>query len=354
VDFDLAFAPERVNPGDPTSGSAEVPRLVGGTTPQATERAAVLLEHVNTRVVRLSSPDHAELAKLVENTFRNVNIALVNELAMLCERMELDVWEVLEAAGTKPFGFMRFNPGPGVGGHCIPVDPRYLSWRAREFDFATRFIDLSSEVNLAMPRHVADLVGDALNEVGRPLNGARVGILGVAFKPDVKDARNSPAADVIAQLRGRMAVVDFHDPHVHRFTDGRGTTSDGVALDTLLAESDVVCIVTAHRAIDWAHVFATAPLIVDTVNASAGHQAAGAVLRLGAGWRSRVAEPELAPTITLEDVRAAIAAAAEILGQPIDGRSRRAIRRGYLQGERGHVSLREAVPAFRDELPTRS
>ena len=177
-DFDLAFAPERVNPGDPASASKAIPRLVGGTTPAATTRAAALLRHINDNVVELSSPDAAELAKLLENVFRNVNIALVNQLALLCERMGVDVWEVIDAAATKPFGFMRFTPGPGVGGHCIPVDPYYLSWRAREFDFVDRFVELAGDINLAMPRHVVDLVAEALNDRGRALSGARVGVLG--------------------------------------------------------------------------------------------------------------------------------------------------------------------------------
>ncbi|HET7496202.1 MAG TPA: nucleotide sugar dehydrogenase, partial [Candidatus Limnocylindrales bacterium] len=222
TDFDLAFAPERVNPGDPASASKGVPRLVGATTPQATKRAAALLRNVNDNVVELSSPDAAELAKLLENVFRNVNIAFVNQLALLCERMGLDVWEVINAAATKPFGFMKFTPGPGVGGHCIPVDPYYLSWRAREFDFIDRFIELAGDINFAMPRHVVGLVADALNDRGRALKGAKVGILGVAFKPNVRDARNSPAAEVIAGIAERGAEVRFHDPHVESFTDAAG------------------------------------------------------------------------------------------------------------------------------------
>src|SRR5205814_1260139 len=161
-DFDLAFAPERVNPGDPASASRDIPRLVGGLTPAGTSRAAALLGHINNRVIGLSSPDAAELAKLLENVFRNVNIALVNQLALLCERMGLDVWEIIDAAATKPFGFMPFRPGPGVGGHCIPVDPYYLSWRARQFDFVDRFVELAGDINLAMPRHVVDLLPEAV------------------------------------------------------------------------------------------------------------------------------------------------------------------------------------------------
>lgn len=284
-DFDLAFAPERVNPGDPASASSSVPRLVGGITPQATERAAVLLERICSRVIRLSSPDAAELAKLLENIFRNVNIALINQLALLCERMGLDVWEVVDAAATKPFGFMRFTPGPGVGGHCIPVDPYYLAWRARQFDFVDRFIETAGDINLAMPRHVVDLVQEALNDRGRSLHGARVGVLGVAFKPDVRDARNAPAASILSHLAVRGAEVAYHDPHVPAFVDENGQERQSHDLGELVAWSDVVVAVTAHGAIDWDRVFATAPLVVDTVNVSRGRTVRPRqVMRLGAGW----------------------------------------------------------------------
>src|SRR5215213_1529121 len=291
VDFDLAFAPERVNPGDPASSSRAVPRLVGGITPAATARAATLLRHINEKVIELSSPDAAELAKLLENVFRNVNIALVNNLALLCERMGLDVWEVIDAAATKPFGFMRFTPGPGVGGHCIPVDPYYLSWRAREFDFIDRFIELAGDINIGMPRHVVELTVDALNDRSKSLNGARVGVIGVAFKPNVSDARNSPASDVIAGLVARGADVAFHDPHVDSFRDGDGTIHRGRDLDAILDGSDVVVILVRHRAIDWDRVYDRARLIVDTVNSSAGRRTRQQqVRRLGAGWSTEQAE----------------------------------------------------------------
>jgi UDP-N-acetyl-D-glucosamine dehydrogenase len=288
IDFDLAFAPERVNPGDPASASKGVPRLVGATTPQATKRAAALLRAINDHVVELSSPDAAELAKLLENVFRNVNIAFVNQLALLCERMGLDVWEVINAAATKPFGFMKFTPGPGVGGHCIPVDPYYLSWRAREFDFIDRFIELAGDINFAMPRHVVDLVAEALNDRGRALKGATVGVLGVAFKPNVRDARNSPAADVIAGIAERGAEVRFHDPHVESFTDAAGVVRPASALGDLLDWADVIVVVTAHAAIDWAAVYDRADLVVDTVDSSRGRSSRDRqVLRLGAGWSTR-------------------------------------------------------------------
>ena len=286
--FDLAFAPERVNPGDPASAGRSIPRLVGGTTPAATKRAAALLGHINDRVIELSSPDAAELAKLLENVFRNVNIALVNQLALLCERMGVDVWEVIDASATKPFGFMRFTPGPGVGGHCIPIDPYYLSWRAREFDFVDRFVELAGDINLAMPRHVVDLVAEALNDRGRALKGARVGVIGVAFKPNVRDPRNSPAADVIAGLKERGATVAFHDPHVPTFRAADGSSLDSTDLAELVRDSDAVVIVTPHVAVDWQLVFDGADLIVDTTDTSRGRPARPRqVLRLGAGWTIR-------------------------------------------------------------------
>jgi UDP-N-acetyl-D-glucosamine dehydrogenase len=284
TDFDLAFAPERVNPGDPASATKGVPRLVGATTDAATARAAALLGKINDNVLELSSPDAAELAKLLENVFRNVNIALVNQLALLCERMGLDVWEVIDAAATKPFGFMRFTPGPGVGGHCIPVDPYYLAWRAREFGFVDRFVELAGDINLAMPRHVVDLVAEALNERGKAIRGARVGVLGVAFKPNVRDARNSPAADVISGLRTRGATVVYHDPHVPTFRDAGGETYQSGAIDDVLA-ADVVVVVTAHASIDLDEVYDRAGLVVDTVNSSKERTVRPRqVLRLGAGW----------------------------------------------------------------------
>ena len=284
-DFDLAFAPERVNPGDPASASRDVPRLVGGSTPEATARAKKLFENINSHVVPLSSPDAAEMAKLLENVFRNINIAFVNQLALLCERMGLDVWEIIDAAATKPFGFMAFRPGPGVGGHCIPVDPYYLAWRAREFDFVERFIELAGDINLAMPRHVVELAAEALNDRGKALKGARVGVLGVAFKPDVQDARNTPAADVVALLKNRGAVVSYHDPLVPELRDADGTIHRSVAFDAVVDGSDLVVVVTAHRSLDWSAVYGRADLIVDTVNSSRGRvRRDRQVFRLGAGW----------------------------------------------------------------------
>ena len=288
VDFDLAFAPERVNPGDPASASKGVPRLVGATTPAATRRAAALLGHINDHVVEMSSPDAAELAKLLENVFRNINIAFANQLALLCERMGLDVWEVIDGAATKPFGFMRFTPGPGVGGHCIPVDPYYLSWRAREFDFIDRFIELAGDINFGMPRHVVDLVAEALNDRGRSVKAAKVGILGVAFKPNVRDARNSPAAEVLAGIAARGADVRYHDPHVPAYPDADGVSRVSTGLDELIGWADAIVVVTAHADIDWARVYERSDLVVDTVDSSKGRALGDRqVLRLGAGWSAR-------------------------------------------------------------------
>jgi UDP-N-acetyl-D-glucosamine dehydrogenase len=284
-DFDLAFAPERVNPGDPASASRDVPRLVGGLTPEATARAKRLFEHINSRVIPLSSPDAAEMAKLLENVFRNINIAFVNQLALLCERMGLDVWEVIDAAATKPFGFMAFRPGPGVGGHCIPVDPYYLAWRAREFDFVERFVELAGDINLAMPRHVVELAAEALNDRGRSLKGSRIGVLGVAFKPDVQDARNTPASDVVALLEARGALVTYHDPLVPELRATDGKIHHSTAFETVLNDSDLIVVVTAHKSLDWGAVYGRADLIVDTVNSSRGKVSRERqVYRLGAGW----------------------------------------------------------------------
>jgi UDP-N-acetyl-D-glucosamine dehydrogenase len=285
VDFDLAFAPERVNPGDPGSAGRTMPRLVGGTTPWATGRAVALLRKVNDTIIEMSSPDAAELAKLAENTFRNLNIAFVNQLALLCERMGLDVWEVLDGAATKPFGFMRFSPGPGVGGHCIPVDPFYLAARAREFGLDDRLVAAAAEVNEGMPGHVVGLVERALEARGWAIDGARVGILGVAFKPNIRDARNSPAAGIMTGLAGRGAEIRFHDPHVWSFRDAAGEEHLANDLNELLHWSDVVVVVTAHAAIDWDTVYREAELVVDTVDSSRGRRVrADQVLRLGAGW----------------------------------------------------------------------
>lgn len=286
TDFGLAYAPERISPGDAGRSSAALPRVVGGLTRADTARAASLLRRLGGPVTELSSAEAAEMAKLLENVFRNVNIALVNQLALLSERMGLDVWEVIDAAATKPFGFMPFSPGPGVGGHCIPVDPYYLAWRARHFGLSDRFVELAGDINAAMPFHVADLVVNALNDRGRSVNGARVGVLGVAFKANVGDTRNAPAIDVMAELVRRGASVTYHDPLVARFVDAAGAGHESSSLDEVLRSSDVVVALVSHAAIDWARVYSVAGLVVDAVNSSAGHELRPRqVLLLGAGWK---------------------------------------------------------------------
>ena len=290
-DVFLAFSPERVDPGNKLFHTKNTPKVVGGTTAWCTKAAALLYGQAIEHVHPVSSTQCAEMIKLLENTFRAVNIGLVNEIALMCEKLGLDVWEVIDGAATKPFGFMPFRPGPGVGGHCIPVDPYYLSWRARQFDFVDRFVEVAGDINLAMPRHVVDLVAEALNDRGRAVKGSRAGIVGVAFKPNVRDPRNSPAAAVMALLAERGALVAYHDPFVPAFRDGSGETRPGVDLDDLVATSDVVVVITPHARIDWDRVYA-ADLVVDTTNSSRGRvRRARQVLRLGAGWT----EPTLTP-----------------------------------------------------------
>jgi len=291
-DFYLAFSPERINPGDRVYGVHNTPKVVGGTRPEAGHLARVVFEAASpSGVFTVSSPRAAEMAKLLENTFRSVNIALVNELALLAERMGVDIWEVIDAASTKPFGFMRFTPGPGVGGHCIPVDPFYLSWKAREYDFYTRFIENAAAINDGMPFHLYDLTVEALNAAGKAVRGARVLVLGVAFKPDVDDYRNSPARRYIELLRDHGADVRYHDPHVAAFPVAGhvfAQETDGEALRSVpltegeIAGSDVVAIVIGHRGIDYGWVTRHAPLVVDAINATKGHATDAAIYRLGA------------------------------------------------------------------------
>lgn len=289
VDFDLAFSPERIDPGNTKFNATNTPKVVGGITPQSTQRAAELLRRIGTTVETMSSARAAEMTKLLENTFRSVNIALVNELALLCERMGLDIWEVIRAASTKPFGYMPFHPGPGVGGHCIPIDPLYLSWKAREYDFHTTFIDLAAQVNESMPYHVVDLVAEGLSRQGSGLKAAKILVLGVAFKRDIDDARNSPAERIIELLLQRGAKVNYHDSYVRRFAVGpdvfhrQGLCLDSVALDdATLGAADCVVIVTGHRNVDYAQVLDKARLIVDCCNVTTEDRSySDKVLRLG-------------------------------------------------------------------------
>ena len=261
-DFHLAFSPERVDPGRSDWTTRNTPKLVGGLTPACTERAAELYRSAVDTVVPLSSPETAEMTKLLENIFRAVNIALVNELAQLCERMDIDVWEVVEAAETKPFGFMSFKPGPGLGGHCIPIDPFYLTWKAREYDFYTEFIDLAGKVNANMPYFCRSLISQALNHgAQKSLKGSRILVLGVAYKADIDDVRESPAEKIIELLRKAGSDVDYHDPHVAGF--------DGMRSSAYEPESyDCVVIVTAHSAIDYDDLLERAKIVVDLRNAT--------------------------------------------------------------------------------------
>jgi UDP-N-acetyl-D-glucosamine dehydrogenase len=290
-DFFLAFSPERVDPANERFNTRNTPKVVGGTTPACSEIAAALYATGIDTIVPVSSTQVAEMVKLLENTFRAVNIGLVNELALMCDRMGIDVWEVVNAAKTKPFGFMPFYPGPGLGGHCIPIDPFYLSWKAKQAGFEARFIELAGHVNAAMPHFVADKVGEALNSVRKAVNGSSVLMLGVAYKRDIDDIRESPALDVMHVLHERGARVGYADPHVpalrgRDWPGGFDLASVDVTGDTL-AGFDCVVILTDHKAFDWAMVAASAPLIVDTRNAlGAGGPH---VFRLGAPHHQRPA-----------------------------------------------------------------
>jgi len=267
-DFSVAFAPERIDPGNSKFTVKNVPKVVGGETPLCTELACKVYGTIFDEVVPVSSTATAEMVKLLENTFRAINIGLANEVALMCDRLGLDVWEVIDAAATKPYGFMRFVPGPGLGGHCIPVDPSYLSWKMKSLNFSARFIELAIDVNTSMPGHVARRVADLLNEDRLAVNGARVLILGVAYKPDVGDVRESPALDVIEALEAKGAEISYHDPHVSEVMIGDQTYKNVELNDEVLAGCDIAVIVTDHSAIDWDRVVANAPRVFDTRNAT--------------------------------------------------------------------------------------
>jgi UDP-N-acetyl-D-glucosamine dehydrogenase len=267
-DIFVAFSPERVDPGNATWNTRNTPKVVGGITAACSEVAAALYATCIDVTVPVSSPETAELVKLLENTFRAVNIGLVNEMAIVCDRLGVDVWEVIDAAATKPFGFMKFTPGPGIGGHCIPLDPHYLAWKMRTLNYKTRFIDLASEINSAMPEFVVEKVGQALNEHKKPLNGSRVMLIGVAYKRNIDDVRESPALDVIRLLEERGADVVYHDPFVASVTEN-GSTKESIALDeSTLSACDAVVIVTDHGGIDYQLVVDHAGIVVDTRNAT--------------------------------------------------------------------------------------
>jgi UDP-N-acetyl-D-glucosamine dehydrogenase len=276
-DFHLAFSPERVDPGRTDYTLRTTPKVVGGLTDACAERAQELYELVCDTLVRVSSPESAELTKLLENIFRSVNIALVNELAMLTDRMGIDIWEVVEAAATKPYGFMPFAPGPGMGGHCLPVDPFYLSWRAREFDMSTEFIELAGKVNQQMPYHCVAKVQRALNDAGLSVKGARVGVLGVSYKPGVGDIRESPALKIIELLRTLGADIRYHDPHVPALAE---LDLHSLPLEEALADADLALIVTAHPSVDHELVARRARLVVDLRGVTRSFSGAGNVVRL--------------------------------------------------------------------------
>jgi UDP-N-acetyl-D-glucosamine dehydrogenase len=259
-DFFVAFSPERVDPGRTDYTLRNTPKVIGGLTRACLERAVALYDSVCDEIVRVSTPEAAELTKLLENVFRSVNIALVNELAMLCDRMGIDIWEVVDAAATKPYGFMSFKPGPGMGGHCLPVDPFYLAWKAREYDTPTEFIELAGEVNQAMPHFCYELIARGLNDHAKAVRGARIAILGVSYKPGVGDLRESPALKIMRELDQQGAELVYHDPYVPQVPE-LGLASQ--ELDAALDGSDVAVIVTAHPRLDVGQVVERAPLVVD-------------------------------------------------------------------------------------------
>jgi UDP-N-acetyl-D-glucosamine dehydrogenase len=268
-DFFLAFSPERVDPGNPTYQTRNTPKVVGGITPNCSAVAAALYQPAIDTLVPVSTTEAAELVKLLENTFRSVNIGLVNEMAIVCDLLGVDVWEVIEAAATKPFGFMKFLPGPGLGGHCIPIDPHYLAWKMRGLNYKTRFIDLAGEMNTEMPLFWVRKLADRLNLMGKPVKGAQVLVIGVAYKKDIDDMRESPALDIIRLLEGRGARVQYHDPYVKTFTEDGHTMSSVPLTAEAVKASDAVMIVTDHSSLDYAMIKRLASVVVDTRNALA-------------------------------------------------------------------------------------
>lgn len=269
-DFFLAFSPERVDPGNPVYHLKNTPKVVGGLTPACHELAAALYGEVIDTVVEVSSPEAAELTKILENTFRAVNIGLVNEMAVIADRLGIDIWEVVDAASTKPYGYMRFTPGPGLGGHCIPIDPHYLAWKMRTLQYRTRFIELAAEVNAEMPRYVVSRVAQALNRARKPVNGSRILLLGVSYKPDVGDTRESPALDILELLRGQGAEVMFHDPFVDDLTLEAETLESRGLTPELLASCDAVVVTSDHSSLDYDLVLEHAPIVVDPRNGLKG------------------------------------------------------------------------------------
>ncbi len=266
-DFFLAFSPERVDPGNRKFATKNTPRVVGGTTPVCTRLARLFYEQVITKIIPLSSTQSAEMVKLLENTFRSVNIGLVNEVALMCDKLKINVWEIIEAADSKPFGFMKFQPGPGLGGHCIPIDPLYLSWKMKTLNYSARFIELASEINTTMPRFTVSKVQDVLNAHKKALNGATVLVLGAAYKPDIDDLRESPSLDIIHLLGEKGALVSYHDPFIPSLDHDEIKMESVKDLDAAVRTADCVVIVTNHSSYDYAKILKDAKLIVDTRNA---------------------------------------------------------------------------------------
>ena len=280
LNFFLAFSPERIDPGNRRYTLRDIPKVVGGLTPTCRELAGALYARVTKEIVPVSGPETAEMVKLFENTFRSVNIALVNEFAIMCRRLGISVWEVIGAAATKPFGFMPFYPGPGLGGHCLPSDPHYLSWKVRLEGYEPRFITFADEINRQMPAYVVQMVADALNERGRAVRRARILVLGVAYKANVADTRDSPALEIIESLRAKGAVVAYQDPFVPRVTVNRTELASVPWSEAEVGAHDVVLILTAHGTYDWPAIVGGARLVIDTRNATGGLPSAPHVIRL--------------------------------------------------------------------------
>lgn len=275
-DFYLAFSPERIDPGNKTYGTHNTPKVIGGVTPACSEIIGALYSQVIQKVIPVSSPRAAEMVKLLENTFRSINIGLVNELAIICNLLKIDIWEVIEAASSKPFGYMPFHPGPGLGGHCIPIDPSYLSWKLRSLNYRTKFIELAVDINLGMPAYVVQKVVDVLNDAGKPIKNSNLLILGVSYKRDIDDIRESPAFDIIKLLREKGAKIAYHDPYVPTFLHDGESMQSVELTEKLLAEQDCVVIVTDHSCMDYQWLADHCKLIMDSRNATKGIQGASA------------------------------------------------------------------------------
>ena len=283
-DFYLSFSPERVDPGNPVYLTKNTPKVLGGVTPACTEHSKAIYDQIFDEIVPVSSAEAAEMAKLLENTFRMINIGWVNELAMMCDRLGVDAWEVIDAAATKPFGFMKFYPGPGLGGHCIPIDPHYLSWKMKTLNYKTKFIDLAAEVNTSMPEYVVHTLMDGMNMHGKALNGSDVMVLGMAYKNDIDDLRESPAFDVYNLLENRGATVCYHDPYCPSFKRNGGEVESVPLTAELLQSLDAVVITTAHKNVDYQFVVDNAKLVIDSRNATKTlKNTEGKVLRMGGG-----------------------------------------------------------------------